>query len=165
MRDASGGVRFDSRGNPVFNTQSAGSTAQTTLTQPSTSGPVINLPGPNTAGTLRVTAGNPSASELRAAEHMASSGRNVVLRDPVGTRAGGGTSDLVIDGKPYDVYTPTSANPSRIISAIAKKNDQAVGIVLDLSNSLVTREQLGNVLARVNGAGAMKITDIVIIGK
>lgn len=48
VRDASGNVRFDSRGNPVFNTQSAGSTAQTTLTQPSTSGPVINAPGPNT---------------------------------------------------------------------------------------------------------------------
>ncbi|MEH0069215.1 hypothetical protein V6L77_01000 [Pannonibacter sp. Pt2-lr] len=49
VRDASGNVRFDSRGNPVFNTQSAGSTAQTTLTQPSTSGPVINAPGPNAA--------------------------------------------------------------------------------------------------------------------
>lgn len=47
MRDASGNVRFDSRGNPVFNTQSAGSTAQTPLTQPSTSGPVINSPGPS----------------------------------------------------------------------------------------------------------------------
>lgn len=47
VRDASGNVRFDSRGNPVFNTQSAGSTAQTTLTQPSTSGPVINAPATN----------------------------------------------------------------------------------------------------------------------
>ncbi|WP_299073323.1 hypothetical protein [uncultured Paraglaciecola sp.] len=71
---------------------------------------------------------------------------------------------MLVDGIPYDVYTPTSANPNRIISAIAKKNDQASGIVLDLSNSPVSSEQLGNVLARVNGAGATNITDIVIIG-
>lgn len=119
----------------------------------------------NTKSVLRVTAANPSVSEFRAAEHMASIGHNVELRDPVGTRAGGGTSDLLVDGVPYDVYTPTSANPNRIISAIAKKNDQATGIVVDLSNSPVTREQLGDVLARVNGAGATNITDIVIIGK
>jgi filamentous hemagglutinin len=115
-------------------------------------------------GTLNVTAANPSASERVAAEHMAGLGRNVELRDPVGTRAGGGTSDLLVDGVPYDVYTPTSANPNRIISAIAKKNDQATGIVVDLSNSPVTADQLGNVLGRVNGAGATNITDIVIIG-
>jgi filamentous hemagglutinin len=115
-------------------------------------------------GTLNVTAANPLASERVAAEHMAGLGRNVELRDPVGTRAGGGTSDLLVDGVPYDVYTPTSANPNRIISAIAKKNDQATGIVVDLSNSPVTADQLGNVLGRVNGAGATNITDIVIIG-
>jgi hypothetical protein len=115
-------------------------------------------------GTLNVTAANPSASERAAAEHMSGLGRNVELRDPVGTRAGGGTSDLLVDGVLYDVYTPTSANPNRIISAIAKKNDQATGIVVDLSNSPVTADQLGNVLGRVNGAGATNITDIVIIG-
>jgi len=80
------------------------------------------------------------------------------LRDPIGTRAGGGgISNLLVDGIPYDVYTPTSANPNRIISAIAKKNDQTTGIVLDLSNSPVTSEQLGNILGRVNGAGATKL--------
>lgn len=46
-----------------------------------------------------------------------------------------------------------------------KKNDQAQGIVLDLSATTVTPGQLGNILARVNGTGARKITDIVIIGK
>src|SRR2546426_5590053 len=35
----------------------------------------------------------------------------------------------------------------RSISAIAKKGDQAVGIVLDLSRTSVTEEELGNVLA------------------
>lgn len=95
---------------------------------------------------------------------MKDKGFNVELRDPVGTRAGGGTSDLLVDGVAYDVYTPISTNPNRIISAIAKKNTQASGIVIDLSKTSVTQSQLGNVLKRVQGAGATNIKDIQIIG-
>ncbi len=112
----------------------------------------------------KITALDPSESEIEAAEYLANLGHNVELRDPIGTRAGGGTSDLVVDGVAYDVYTPITANPDRIISAIAKKNDQATGIVIDLTNTSVTLEQLGDVLARVNGAGATNITNVVIIG-
>ncbi|MBP5100645.1 MULTISPECIES: hypothetical protein [Pseudomonas] len=96
---------------------------------------------------------------------MAAQGKKVELRRPVGTRTEGKTSDLLVDGVSYDVYTPTTGNADRIISAIAKKSTQAEGIVLDLSRSTVTREQLGDVLRRVNGSGAKKINDIVIIGK
>jgi filamentous hemagglutinin len=96
---------------------------------------------------------------------MAAQGKKVQLRSPTGTRAGGETSDLLVDSVRYDVYTPTTGNANRIISAIAKKNTQTEGVVLDLSNSSVTREQLGNVLGRINGAGATNISDIVIIGK
>ena len=74
------------------------------------------------------------------------------------------TSDLFVDGIAFDVYTPTTSNPNRIVSAIARKNSQATGIVLDLSHSEVTRKQLGNVLRRVRGAGAKNIRRIVIIG-
>jgi hypothetical protein len=111
-----------------------------------------------------VDGGAYSASELLAAETLAQQGRKVVLRPPVGTRLGGGTSDLLVDGVRYDVYTPTTSNPSRIISAIAKKNTQTEGIVLDLTQTSVSLEQLGNILSRVNGAGAKNIRDIVIIG-
>ena len=45
-------------------------------------------------GLLEITATNPSASEIRAAEEMAGAGSRVTLRDPVGTRAGGGTSGI-----------------------------------------------------------------------
>jgi hypothetical protein len=117
------------------------------------------------SGKLVIEPGEYSASEIRAAEHMAGKGKNVLLRQPVGTRAAGGTSDLLVNGVRYDVYTPTTSNPSRIISAIAKKNTQAEGIVLDLSNSAVTPDQLGNVLSRVQRAGATNIKHIVIIGK
>ena len=116
-------------------------------------------------GRLRIEDGEFSASEIRSAIFLAGRGRNVVLRNPVGTRAGGGTSDLLVDGVRYDVYTPKTKNASRIISAIAKKNDQAEGIVLDLAESPVSLSDLGNVLARVRGAGATNINDIVIVGK
>ena len=95
---------------------------------------------------------------------MKNQGFRVELRDPIGTRADGGTSDLLVNSLRYDVYTPTSKNPNRIISAIAKKNSQATGIVLDLTETTVTQDQLGNVLKRVQCAGAENITDIQIIG-
>lgn len=50
---------------------------------------------------LKITASNPSASELRAARYMAAQGFNVELRDPVGKRIDGGTSDLVVNGVNY----------------------------------------------------------------
>ena len=114
-------------------------------------------------GKLNITAKTPSASETRAAEYMKNKGHKVELRDPVGTRSDGKTSDLVVDGKNYDVYTPKSSNPNRIISEAAKKNSQAEGLVIDLSRTDVTTEQLGNVLKRIQGAGATNINDIIII--
>ncbi len=42
-RGADGQVRVDGSGNPIFNTQSGGTTAQTTLTSPSTSGQNIEI--------------------------------------------------------------------------------------------------------------------------
>lgn len=111
-----------------------------------------------------------SASELAAANYMNSLGKNVTLRMPKGTRAGGGTSDLLVDGIKYDVYTPTSNSVNAIISGMAKKNSQTTGIVLDLSKSTVEASQLGNALQRVQGsikAGgkSVNIKDIVIMPK
>jgi len=115
-------------------------------------------------GRLVIDAGKFSASEIRSAEHLASLGRDVRLRPPVGTRAAGTTSDLLVNGVTFDVFTPVSTNPNRIISAIAKKNSQARGIVLDLSETTVRPDQLGNILARVRGAGATNIDEIIVIG-
>ncbi len=85
-------------------------------------------------------------------------------------RVDGDTSDLLVNGINYDVYTPTTPSISRIISAMAKKNTQTTGIVLDLSLISVTTDSLGNALARVQGsieAGGPvpNITDIVIMPK
>ncbi|WP_437188353.1 hypothetical protein SH668x_001797 [Planctomicrobium sp. SH668] len=108
--------------------------------------------------------GTYSASEKAAAQYMADLGHDVTLRPPTGTRVGGGTSDLLVDGIRYDVYTPKTSNPNRIIGGAAKKNDQAEGVVLDLSNTCVTQAQLGDVLKRIRGAGATNIKVVIIIG-
>ena len=109
--------------------------------------------------------GHFSESEINAAKYVHSQGNDVELRMPTGTRAEGGTSDLLVNGKTYDVYTPETSNPNRIISAIAKKNSQASGVVLDLSKTSVTEEELGDVLKRVQGSGAKNIKDIIVIPK
>jgi hypothetical protein len=61
----------------------------------------VDLPNP---GLLTITASNPSASELNAAEYLAGQGNRVVLRDSVGPR-GIATSDLLVNGVQWDVYT------------------------------------------------------------
>jgi hypothetical protein len=61
------------------------------------------------------------------------------------------------------VYTPITSNPNRIITAIADKKNQATGIVLDLSQSSVTIEQLGDVAARLIGKGVHSITEVIIL--
>lgn len=104
-----------------------------------------------------------SQSELNVARYLAKRGNNVILWPPTGSRAGGGTSDLLVNDIPYDVYTPTTSNPNRIISSIAKKNSQASGVVVDISQTSVTQNQLGNVLKRVRGAGETNITDVIIL--
>ena len=115
-------------------------------------------------GVLSITARAPSASEVRAAEFMAARGNRVTLRDPVGARGAGGTSDLLVDGVPWDVYTPTSLNPNRIVSGIASKGSQVPGggVVVDLSQTSITLEQLGNLQARIAGTGS-RVGDVLVI--
>ena len=107
---------------------------------------------------------------MNAANYMYEQGNQVVLRPPVGTRAGGETSDLLVNGVNYDVFTPETSNVSNIISKMGKKNSQTTGIVLDLSKSGATPEQFSNALARVRGAiesqgKVCNINDIVILPK
>lgn len=117
-----------------------------------------------------IEGGEYSGSELNAAEYMANQGNEVILRPPTGTRAEGNTSDLLVNGVNYDVYTPKTNNPDNIIKAIAKKNNQTTGIVLDLSNTKVTADELGDILARVKGCiekggKSCNINDIIILPK
>jgi filamentous hemagglutinin len=106
----------------------------------------------------------PSAAEVRAAQLLAAQGYDVVLQPPVGKRSpAGATADLLVNGVPYDTYTPRTASVDRIISAIASKGNQATGVVLDLSDTTVTREQLGDVIRRVQNTGS-RLRDVIIVG-
>jgi filamentous hemagglutinin len=119
--------------------------------------------GGRAAPRIVIDAAQATDDEIRAAVEVSRMGRGpVVIRDPIPGRP---TSDLLVNGVPYDIYTPTTANANRIISAIASKNSQASGVVLDLSRTSVTLEELGNVLARVRGAGATNIWDVIILGR
>ena len=114
------------------------------------------------SGGIRVIGSGFSASERSAAEALAGQGRNVVLREATGV---GRTSDLLVDGVPYDVYTPTTGSLDRIVSAIASKGSQVDGggIVLDLSKSPLAGIDPAALLARVQGVTG-NISDIIILG-
>ena len=103
-----------------------------------------------------------SASERSAAEFVADQGRNVVLREATGV---GRMSDLLVDGVPYDVYSPRTGNLDRIVGAIAEKGSQVRGggVVLDLSGSPLTASDVGDLLARVQGVTG-NISDIIVMG-
>lgn len=93
---------------------------------------------PATSGGLNVIGEGISVSERYAAETLAACGHGVVLRQA--NSAAGRTSDLLVDGVAYDVYTPTTSNLNRIVDSIATKGTQVRcgGVVLDLSKSPLT---------------------------
>ena len=113
------------------------------------------------AGTLTMSGQGFSASEQRVAQLLADGGENVVLREATGV---GRTSDLLVNGVPYDVYTPTTGNIDRIVSAVASKGSQVQGggIIIDLSQSPLTVAPLGNILPRVQGVTS-QISDIRVV--
>ena len=128
-------------------------------------GAAITTLGLGRGGSLAIVGSGFSASEQAAARYMAARGNEVVLRSASGS---GRMSDLLVNGKAYDVYTPRSGNPLNIISNIVEKGDQAQGIVLDLSQTSVTRSQLiraagGDLVRAVQQSGASRITNIVIM--
>jgi RHS repeat-associated protein len=118
--------------------------------------------GPSGALSIEGNLSAYSSSEIGAARYLANLGDDVVLRSASNIKR---TSDLLVNGVAYDVYTPQTSNVARIVSAIAKKNSQAQGIIVDLSQTALNPGDLGNLLARVRGAGATNITDIIIMPK
>jgi RHS repeat-associated protein len=119
-------------------------------------------------GELTVIGSGFSASERGAAETLAAQGRNVVLREAPGTIK---TSDLLVDGVPYDVYTPMAGTGARnILNNAAKKWTQVDGggIVVDLSNTGLAASDFGNALVRINGFirswEGNPISDIIFLG-
>jgi filamentous hemagglutinin len=115
-------------------------------------------------GTLEILEGaTPSRIESNAARRLAALGYHVVLKPPVGRRSSSGeTADLFVNDVPYDIYSPRTLSAKNIVSEAAHKGNQARGVVLDLSQTTVTREALGNVLLRVQRAGSL-LQDVIIL--
>jgi hypothetical protein len=105
---------------------------------------------------LTNTATQASQEEINAANYVASikndPGDTVILRDPTGPRSTlGGTSDLVVNGVNYDIYSPETNNIKQVLSAAAGKYTQGNGVVIDLSKTSLTSADLGNALVRMRG--------------
>ena len=111
------------------------------------------------SGSLTVVGEGFSESEQEVAQMLAAQGDVVVLRQASGI---GRTSDLLVNGVPYDVYTPSTGNVDRIVSAVASKGSQVAGggVVIDLRNSNLTVADLNNILARVQGVTTLHHDDI-----
>ncbi|MGW0806050.1 golvesin C-terminal-like domain-containing protein [Nonomuraea sp. NPDC002799] len=105
------------------------------------------------SGNLTVTARNPSASESAAAQHLSDEGYDVILRDPAGTRQEGNTSDLLVNGVRWDVYTPTGKTVKNILTNTAKKHSQVHGggVIVDLRGTGLTAADFPDAIARVRG--------------
>jgi hypothetical protein len=90
-------------------------------------------------------------SELNAAHVLAGEGNDVVLRTATGV---GRTSDLLVNGEQWDVYTPESGTSVKnILNYAAQKWTQVDGggVFIDLSNASYSDADFGNALNRVNG--------------
>src|SRR5688572_2083174 len=119
---------------------------------------------PGGEGNLEVALGaTPTDVELRAARRLAALGYRVVLRPPVGRRSPmGSTSDLLVNGLPYDIYSPRSRIARNIVGELAHKGSQAYGVVLDLSRTPVTSAVLGDILQRARRAGS-RLQDVIVL--
>jgi hypothetical protein len=106
----------------------------------------------------------PTPSELRAARLLYLRGNEVVLRSPGGSAVGGGASDLLVNGRRWDVFTPRTKNPDRIISALAARRGRSPveGMVVDLSQSRVAETELTDVESRLGWLGTVT-GDVVVL--
>lgn len=106
----------------------------------------------------------PSPSELRAARLLYMQGNEVVLRAPADSAIGGGASDLLVNGRRWDVFTPRTKSPERIVSALTARYHRSwvEGVVVDLSQTSVAPEDLADVKSRAGGLGAVA-GDVIVL--
>jgi hypothetical protein len=95
-------------------------------------------------------AGDVSAlGEIEAAKVLRAQGRNVHFQTPTGLR-GPNTADFLVDGVPFDVFTPVTKTPGNVIKGIFNKDNQAPNILLNMRHTPVRVDELGDILHRVN---------------
>jgi hypothetical protein len=107
---------------------------------------------------------DPSPSELRAARLLYMQGNEVVLREPADSAVDGGACDLLVNGRRWEVFTPRTKSPERIVSALAARHGRSrvEGVVVDLSQTCVAPEDLADIESRLGGLGAVA-GDVVVL--
>jgi hypothetical protein len=105
-----------------------------------------------------------TTDELRVARVLYQRGNEVVLRAPAESAVGGGSSDLFVNGRRWDIFAPKTKSADRIVSALVTWRGQspADGVVLDLTQTCVVAADLVGLEARLIGLGAAP-GDIIVI--
>ena len=113
-----------------------------------------------------------AAAEIRSAKFLRDQGVNVHFQTPGAVRSGaGGTADFIVGGtrgtgaggRIFDVVSPTSANRNGVFRAIRNKNNQAPGVIVDLSRTPVNQLDLGDVMLRLRNSGANNIDSVLFL--
>ena len=116
-------------------------------------------------------------AEVRCIKFLEGLGINVHVKDPVpGAPTGPLTADIIVGGQrgsgaggiTADIFSPESATVQGVVDGIVAKAKQVQGgvVVVDLSRTPVTAEQLGDIMARVTALNeADRIKDVIIVPK
>jgi hypothetical protein len=101
-----------------------------------------------------------TAAELQAAKALRAEGLHVHFRTAAGDAGVRSvrTSDFLVGGAPgtgaggipFEVFSPTTSNVSRLVGQLAKKLAQADRFVLGLSRTSVGLSELANLITRIN---------------
>lgn len=71
---------------------------------------------------------------------------------------------MFIDEVKYEIYSPqTNTSARNILSTLKGKEEQSKRFIVNLGNSNVTKEQLGNVIGRIRGMGNKTVQEVVFI--
>lgn len=105
-----------------------------------------------------------TTDELRVARVLYQRGNEVVLRASAESAVGGGSSDLFVNGRRWDVFALKTKSADRIVSALAARRGQSPTheVILDLSQTCVVAADLVGLEALLIGLGAAP-GDIVVI--
>ena len=77
----------------------------------------------------------------------------------------GGARGTGAGGVPFEVFSPTTSNVSRLVGQLAKKLVQADRFVLDLSRTSMRPSELANVMTRINNIPGIPrpVQEIILI--
>jgi len=118
--------------------------------------------GTGAGGSLVVRGANFSESEFEVAQFLSDKGHHVVLQEADSSASK--MSDMVVDGRRWDTYTPRTDSVKAVVSAVARKAKQVEGgvVVVDLRFSGLSIQDCASVASRVQGVTG-GVSDVIVL--